>query len=257
MKGLYRLIGVEFAKWLPVVALLSAAAMFVPLVLVHGRIKQYSEYTVTERFEDVYVASGGALLFAMLLALACVYFLIVVYADYWGSKSIYTYLTLPARREALYLGRLIVFAGCLLCLLAAQLIGIRLGYALYAAKVGSYGDGQYLMHNGFFLAMIRSAYFRLLLPLSFGRLASSFALFAALATGLYYGAICERSRRYYGLAGLAAACWIAFRSVSYRLGENDPYLTTSNLYLGTALLLALSGWFVWHSLYIVKKGAVA
>lgn len=258
MKGLYRLIGNEFAKWLPVVSLLCAAAVIVPLLLLRSRLKDYNEFAVNARFEDVYASSGSVLLFAVLLALACAYFLVLNYAAYWGSKSIYTYLTLPVRREALYFSRLIVFAGCLLCLLAAQLIGIRLGYALYIAKVGSYAEGQFVMHNGFFLAMIRSAYFRMLLPLGPGSIASTLSILVAASTGLYYAAICERSRQYYGLAAVAAAFWFVFRTISDRLSENgSSYIGTHSLYPNCVLLLALGGFFVWHGLHIVKKGAIA
>ncbi|CAI6082802.1 hypothetical protein [Cohnella sp. JJ-181] len=257
MKGLYRLLNLEFGKWIVFAALLCAAAILAPLFLLYGQLESYSAYTVNERYENVYVSAGGVLLFGMFVALACAYFLVTVYADYWGSKSVYTYLSLPVRREALYLSKLGAFAICLLLLLAAQLIGIRLGYALYAAKVGSYEGGHFLMHNGFFLAMIRSEFFRLLLPLGLARIVSTLALFAVTTTGLYFGALSERSREYFGFAAIAFAAWIAFRVVAYRLGENEHILGDISLLYSSCLLFALSAVFVRQSLRIVKKGAIA
>jgi len=257
MKGFYRLINFEFSKWLGFLSLSCAASLLGPIILMYGQVKSYSEYVLNDRFEELYVSSGGMILFLLLLALACAYFLKTVYADYWGGKSIYTFLTLPMKREALYFSRLIVFATGLLLLLASHLIGIRLGYALFAAKTASYGDGQFFMHNGFFLAMIRSEFFRLLLPLSFSRILSTFAILSAVATGFHYGALCERSRRYWGFVPVVAAVWLIIDVISYRLNEADNYYDSTGLYINSAWLLALSLLFVLNGLRLVRRGAIA
>ncbi|WP_239619117.1 ABC transporter permease [Cohnella mopanensis] len=257
MKGLYRLINIEFAKWLVFTAILCIAAIIMPLIVLPNKLKNYNEHTVNARFEDLYISSGNVMWFVIFLALIFAFLLKTVYADYWGSKSIYNYLTLPVKREALYFSKLFVFATCLLMLLASQLISIRLGYALYADKVGSYGDGQFVMHNGFFLAMIRSEFFRLLLPLSFSRMLSTFGIFLVAATGFYYGALCERSRKYYGFAPIVAAIWITINVIGYRMSEEIHYSELKGLYVSSVSLLVLSGFFVWHSLRIIKRGAVA
>jgi len=257
MKGLYRLINIEFAKWLVFITVLCVAAVILQLIALGGSLKNVNEFTVNARFEDLYMSSGCAIWFLVFLALACAYFLVTFYADYWGSKSVYTYLTLPVKREALYLSKLIVFATCMLLLLAAQFIGIRLGYALYENKVASYGDGMFVMHNGYFLAMIRSDFFRLLLPLNFSRILSTFGLFVAIVTGIYYAALCERSRKFYGFAAVIAAAWIAISIVGYRMNEKLHYMEPKSLYASSALLLVLSGFFIWHGLRIVRRGAIA
>lgn len=257
MKGFYRLVNREFAKWLWFIAAVCAAAIVVPLVLLHKELRPYNEYWVNERYEDVYASSGSILLFLVLLALVCAFFLLTIYADYWGSKSIYTYLTLPVGREALYLSKLTVLVTCLLLLLASQLIGIRLGYSLYAAKVASYGDGQFVMHNGYFLAMIRSEFFRLLLPLGVSRLLSTLSLLLAAAVTLYYGALCERSRTYRGIVPIAVSVWTMVDVIGYRLGEVNANSDPTGLYLSSALLLVVSGLLIGHSLRMVRRGAIA
>lgn len=257
MKGLYRLINIEFAKWLVFIVLLCFAAIITPLIVLYNQLKNYNAYTVNARFEDLYASSGSMMWFMIFVVLVCAFFLKTVYADYWGSKSIYTYLTLPVKREALYFSKLFVFATCLLMLLVSQLISIRLGYTLYASKVGSYGEGQFVMHNGFFLAMIRSEFFRLLLPLNFSRILSTLGMFLVVATGIYYGALCERSRKYYGFAAIVAAIWITMNVIGYRMNEQIHYSELKDLYVSSASLFVLSAFFVWHSLRILKKGAVA
>jgi hypothetical protein len=257
LKGLYRLINVEFALWLRLILILCIAAVISPLILLHSATKNYNEYVVNERFEDVYVSSGCVILFLILCAIACAFFLKTVYAGYWGSKSIYTYLTLPIKRESLYFSKLIVFATCLLLLLAAQLVSIRLGYAVYAARVGSYGDGQFILHNGWFLAIIRSEIFRILLPLSFSRILSSVSIFIVILTGFYYGALCERSRKYWGFVAIVAAVWIVINVLGYRMSEEIYYNKPKDLYVSSLSLMALSGLFIGHSVSIIRRGAIA
>lgn len=257
LKGWYRLLNHEFSRWLRFIALLCAAAVIVPLILLHSAAGDEGQLRVHPRYEDLYAASGCPILFLLLLTLLCAYFLITIYRGYWGGKSIYTYLTLPVRREALYLSKLAVFAACLLLFLAAQLISVRLGYAIFEHQLRSiYNGDQLVMHNGLFLAYVRSEFFRLLLPFSFSRILSTFSIFAVIATGFYYGALCERCRRFEGFAAIALAAFILYRAVAYRLNEVSHY-TPRELYPSSLFMLALCGFFVWHSLWLIRKGAVA
>ncbi|CAM3883973.1 ABC transporter permease [Cohnella lubricantis] len=257
LNGLYRLLNHEFSRWLRFIALLCAAAIIVPLLLLHSASSDSGELTAHPRYEDLYAASGCPILFLLLLTLLCAYFLITIYRGYWSGKSIYTYLTLPVRRESLYFSKLFVFIACLLLLLAAQLISIHLGYAIFEHQARSVYEGKLVMHNGLFLAFVRSDFFRLLLPFSFSRALSSFSILAVIAAGFYYGALCERCRRYEGFAAIAAAGYLLYRAVAYRLNEVNHYTSPTGLYASSLLMLALSGLFVWHSLWLIRRGAVA
>lgn len=257
MRSFYRLLNIEFAKWLVMIVPVCAIAIVVPLILLQQKLQHYNEFTVNERYEDVFAATGSGLLYAALLAIVCGYFILMQYADYWGSKSIYTYLTLPVKRESLYFSRLLVLLIGLLLLFASIVIGIRFGHALYASKVAGYGNGQFVMHNGYFLAIIRSDLFRLILPLSFSRIVSSLGLLLALATGLYNAVLCERSRQWVAFIAVAAAAGTIFRVVGYRLNEGANMYDPTDLYMSSALLFALSGWFIWHSLRTIRSGAIA
>ena len=257
LNGWYRLLNHEFSRWLLFIALLCAGAIIIPLVLVNSAAGDSAELTAHPRYEDLYAASGCPILFLLLLALLCAYFLITIYRGYWGSKSIYTYLTLPVRREALYWSKLIVFFTCLLLLLVCQLISVRLSYAIFDHQARSIYNGQLAMHNGLFLAFVRSEFFRLLLPFSFSRILSSFSMLAIIATGFYYGALCERCRKFEGFAAIAAGGYILYRALAYRLNEVSHYDSPKGLYASSILMLALCGFFVWHSLRLIRRGAVA
>lgn len=257
LKGLYRLINVEFGMWLKFLAILCASAIILPLFILNSAAKDYAFYTSHARFEHLYSSSGCSLLFLGLLSLLCLYFLKSVYAGYWGSKSVYTYLSLPIPRESLYFGKLIVFViGCLL-LFAAQLVSIRLGYSLVMNKAETYLEGQYVMNNGLFLAFARSEFFRVLLPMTFSRILSSTGMFLVIVTGVYYGALCERSRTYIGFVPIAAGGWMLYRTLAYRLNESIHSNAPTNLYPSTFLFFALSAWFVWHGVRLMKRGSIA
>jgi hypothetical protein len=237
--------------------LLYVATLVVPLFLLNSAANDYAMFSNHSRFEDLYISSGCALLFLVLMALLCLYFLLTIYASYWGSKSVYTYLTLPVRRESLYMSKLIVFATFLLLLIGVQLISIRLGYALVADKAGTYNEGKFVINNGLFLAFARSDFFRLLLPFNFSRIFSSCSMLIAIATGIYYGALCERSRKYWGFVAIGTASWILYKVLVYRLNETNYYFEPRSLYPSSFMLLALSGLFLWHGLRMMRRGTIA
>jgi len=257
MKAYYRLLQYEFSTWLKAIILLCAVVIVVPLYLLYTSVKDYGEYSVHERFENIYASSGCIIVFLICAAAACGYFLKTIYAGYWGSKSIYMYLSLPVRRESIYFSKLVVFVICLLMLLGSQLISIKLGYDVVSAKFGSYGEGRFVMTNGLFLAFIRSDFFRIIMPLNMSRILSSASILFMIVTGLYYAALCERSKRYWGFVAIGAAVIVGIKVLSYRMSESYSYAAPSHLYISSTIMLVLSGFFIWHSIKLIKKGAIA
>ncbi|WP_130614228.1 hypothetical protein [Cohnella abietis] len=257
MKGLYRLVNIEFMRWLLFLMLLCIAALVIPILIMNSAVNNYAMLHNHSRFEDLYIASGSAFLFPIFLALVCLYFLKTFYAGYWGSKSVYTYLTLPIRRESLYLSKLIVFMISLLLLILVQFVSIRLGYALFVNKAGDYIDGKFIMNNGLYLAFVRSDFFHLLLPFSFSRILSSCSMLLVITTGIYYAALCERSKKYWGVIALGAAALLLYRVLTYRLNESSHYFEPTSLYPSSLMLLLLSGFFLWHGLRMIKRGTIA
>jgi hypothetical protein len=154
------------------------------------------------------------------------------------------------------MSKLIVFATYILLFFGMQLISIRLGYAIVAGKAETYLEGKIVMNNGLFLAFARSEFFRLLLPFHFSRILSSSSMLLTIATGLYFGALCERSRKYWGFTAIGAAVWILYRVLVYRLNESTD-LASKSLFPSSLMLIALSGFFLWHGLRMMRKGTIA
>ncbi|WP_040951321.1 hypothetical protein [Gorillibacterium massiliense] len=256
MKSFYRLLQHEFQLLLRPVLVLICLAILVPLPLLRGVTKGFTPYAPKMRYEELFASSGAETMFFVMVILLFASFAVVFYGSYWRSKSIYTYLSLPVRREYLYIAKLLAFAICILLLIAAELIGIRWGYSYAIGRLET-ESGNALMHNGLFLAFVRSDFFRFLFPVSFSRIFSSFSLILSAATGTYYAVLCERSRRFFGLGAVAAALYLILRVASYRLNETVLYYTAKSLYPSSILLLLLGGFFVWHSIVLYKKGAIA
>ncbi|GIP32658.1 hypothetical protein [Paenibacillus sp. J2TS4] len=257
LKGFYRLLNYEFSLMLRAVLLLSLGAILSPLMFLNVAMKDYTMYSVHERFEDLYVSSGCVIVFLIYFASLCAFFVKTFYAGYWGSKSIYTFLTLPVKREVVYFSKLSAFAIGVMVLLAAQLISVWLGYEMVAAKVGEWEGGKFVMANGLFLAFIRSAFLRMVLPLNINGFLSSVSILLTMITGFYYGVLCERSKRYWGFIFIVAAVVLLINVISYRMTPPAYYVVYKNLYLTSGMLFLLSGFFMWHSIRLIKRGAIA
>jgi hypothetical protein len=256
MKGLYRLLNIQFASMLPVLLILAAGMIITPYILLQSAVEKLNENSVHPRFETLYFTSGCKTALFVFMAVFCVYFLVKQYNGYWGSKSIYTYLTLPVKREAYYWSNLLSFMIGLLLLLAAHLLAIRWGYSAYVNHIGSYADGRFVMHNGLFLAFIRSSFLKMLLPVSISGWVASISILASLATGLYYAFLCERGRRHWFIILVVAAGWIMRHIMNAQLEAPTLEWTITKLYTYSIILLFLSGFFVWHGMRLVRKGVI-
>ncbi|MFD0673555.1 hypothetical protein [Cohnella sp. GCM10027633] len=258
MKSFYRLFNYEFAAMGRVLLILCAVMFIATWKLVGDEIADYSEHKVNERYEDIYAASGGMTLALFVFAAFSAYFVIRLYSNYWGSKSIYTLLALPMKREALYAARLAAFAVGLTGLVAMQWLCIRFGFDLVSDKTASYGDGRFVMHNGLFLAVIRSAELRLFMPVSAGGIVAAIGMLAAWTTGLMYVVTCERARRYWLIGIAAVAVYMMFRAYRRMTDWAWAYdLTEASLYRNGIILLAFAAFFVWHSIRMYRRGAIA
>lgn len=245
----------ELGELLRDVLLLCGAFIAASLILVANELSHYSSYSVHERFEDIYNASGMPILFLLGMLLLVAIFIKSIYAAYWGSKSIYTLLTLPVKREVLYLSKLCAFAISTMLLLCAQLIGFVLSYRYMVQKVASYSSGEFEMTNGLFLAFIRSDFMRLLWPYGAMNLISTVSICLVILTGVYYLAICERSRRKWGWVLLPVVLWLLIDVIGRRLEPVYEY-STIKVAINSVLLLAISVVFIWHSIHLMKKSAI-
>ncbi|MFA9556874.1 hypothetical protein ACERII_06205 [Evansella sp. AB-rgal1] len=254
MRGFYRLVNYEVTRMIKVTLCLCIGIILLPIYLLHLSLKDLHPHSVIERFENIYAASGAIIVFLLLLLLLIGYFVVTIYSHYWGSKSIYTYLTLPIKREAFYFSYFIAFMICLLVFFTAKLVSVYWGYSIYVSRIDDITNGEAVMTNGLFLAFIRSEFLRTIFPMTVNGIFSTVSIFLALVTGTLYGVLCERSKRFAGFFFITLSIGIIIYILNYRL--SDPIYVYSNLYITGSLLFILSGYFIWKSVKILKSGSI-
>ena len=202
-----------------------------------------------ERFETVYDRSAAPAAVTMLTALAVGWMVYSVLRDFRGGMD--TLLTLPCRREWVYLAKMAAFCSLLLVLFAGLLGGVFASYGVYLYKVAGFPSGPpWPMENGLLLALCRSDALRLLFPLELWGLLSNLLLLTVLAAGTCYAGYLLQAKRVWGLLPLAAAglCWTqAFRA---RLGDTGAALPEPLWHAG---LLAALVFLVLHSLWMIRR----
>jgi len=254
---LYRLTNDQLARWLGFLTLVCGAMFILSLLLTRGEVEHYDAYSVHRRFEDLYMISGNVWVFVLAAVSVIGYFIYTIYADYWGNRAIYTYMTLPVRREWIYASRIIACMLSLLAVTAVQVIAVQASYAIYADHISGYEDGRYLMNNGLFLAFIRSTFLRLIMPLGWLGALCMLIILLVLATGVYYTILCERAKRRIGYVFSAAAAFVTFDLLLILLQQDSVSKLMERLIAESAILLLFTGYFVGHSLYLIRRGANA
>jgi hypothetical protein len=253
MIKLYKILNYEVSQHLAKVLIICAGTLVSPLMLLNRAI-DYSNYY--KRFETIYESSGYIIVFAVFFAAICGICFQSFYSNYFGSKSIYTLVTIPMKREAIYFSKLISFFIYFLMFFAAQLISVFIAHGMISSQVARCEDGKYLINNSLFLAFIRSGFLRILMPLGLEGIVSTVSMFAVIVCGLYYAMLCERSKRFWGFAPIAAVIYILVRVITYRLNQGALYPEYVNLYVFSIILFCFCGFFIWHGIRLYKRGAI-
>lgn len=207
MKGFYKLSSFQFWS-------IGVKTFFICIALLVFQIVSFSNQLFGSgiRLEQFMQRSGFDMMFMIAYVLILAVIVISVYQKYFGSKSIYTIMSLPVSRASIYLSFIIpgVIAVLMLCL--TQIANVFICHQITLDKL-AYHSGMLsstittqpvkvdYMNNDIFLAFVRYDYLRLLLPLSLFDLARSLCLLIAPVVTLVFTALCERSKKY-GLMAL-------------------------------------------------------
>lgn len=257
MKHYYGLLRYELNTILKSLILLCVGTIISPLIFLNIAMKDYAN--VYERFETIYMSSGCIIVFAIYFVALCGICIKSIYSNYWGSKSIYTLLTLPIKREVVYFSKLTTFLISFTMLTAAQFISIFLSYAFFAPQLTRHLEGQvyfYRINNGLFLAFIRSDFFRILLPLGIESFISSLTILITIVCALLYGVLCERSRKFAGFIPIIASVGLIIYTINLRININYFQPKAGNTYLISITLILLSVFFIWHSVKLTKQSSI-
>ena len=254
MKKFYKLLNYEVSQYITKVLIICFGAIISSLFFVNRASNDYSN--LHNRFETIYEYSGSIIIFVICFAAVCGICIQSLYSNYFSSKSIYTLITLPMKREGIYFSKLISYFIYFLMLYSTQLISVFISYALVLNKIAALERGKYVMNNGLFLAFLRSGFLRILLPLGLEGIISTISILIAIGCSLYYGLLCERSKRFWGFVLIIAVVFMLIRVITYRINQSTMSWTYINLYVYSTILFCFSGFFIWHGIKLIKIGAI-
>jgi len=255
MQKLYKLVNHEVKGILKYILVLALAMLVLQNVILLIQLTR-AFFSTSERFEDILAMCGFPLIFVIAFFTVTGICIMSVYSNYTGSKSIYTLLTLPQRREFIYIAKFISFLTCYLVIWAAQIISVFIGYFLV---YNTYLSGRIKpMTNGLFLAFIRSGLLRFMVPLGLKSIIVNAVTVMSFISTFYYGILCERSRKFRGLLAVAANMGLIIYTLVVHIGvsygDNIDYPMR---YIITALKAVIMFFIVFHSMKLVKQGSIA
>lgn len=258
MRRMYCLLNNEFRTLYRIVLIICVILITLQQFLLIKSMEHYSNWF--ERFEFLFSKSGCIIVFLVCFFILCGLCIFNAYSNYTDSKSIYTLLTLPLPREYMYFSKLICYAICFLTLLASQVISAWAGYGIISVYITSKPTENTVLpiNNGLFLAFIRSDFFRIILPFGFNSFLSSLAIFINLVCTMYYGVICERSKRYFRFVIVILNLSLIIFSLIYRINSLTMLGLYKNSYIHslTAALFLTTAFIIYDSLRLIKKSAI-
>ncbi|HHY83426.1 MAG TPA: hypothetical protein GX505_12245 [Clostridiales bacterium] len=217
-------------------------------------------------YEEFFASSGSIIVFGLAFASTCALCIWSILSNYHGSKSVYTLMTLPQNRSVLYLSKLIACLMYFIVTITSQMISILMGYVFFAPKIqrviqesSVYGANIIQEHasNGLFLAFVRSDFFRIIFPLGWKSFISSASLLFSTVTGLVYGILCERSKRYKRIILAILQAGYGIYIVNYRVNANLGFTEFQNLIVHSIFTFVFAAFFIWDSVRLIQKSEIS
>ncbi|MFD0960499.1 hypothetical protein [Paenibacillus chungangensis] len=260
MKSFYQLLNHEFGTIMRSTLLLSLGMFITPFILMKLRMEQLGAKYQT--FETVFDTSGSAIACAAYMIAFVLLMLRSIYSGYRGSKSIYTLLALPVPRDMIYWSKLAAFFIGLFMLWASLMLSVIINYGSWEANVEASvmvmeASAQLPMHNGLFLAVLRSAFLSIVFPLSAKGLLATVSTMVAMITFVFYAVLCERSRRKWGVVLLVGGWIFLMRGTVVRLNISSNLDQASMLTMNSIILLLFASLYMWHSVRLYRAGTIA
>jgi len=144
------------------------------------------------RFEELLELSGVPAVFYSSVAIALIFSAFSFYRDFLGGKSIYALLTLPQKRELIFVSKSIASVLNIYLIWAAQLVSVFICHGIYVPPA----DDIPRVHNALLLAFARSSFLRFIFPFDPLYLLVTALMAATLVIFVLFVAMAERSHRY-------------------------------------------------------------
>lgn len=251
MQAFYNAFAYEFHLMKNILYRLCATMLLVPLVIRLG----YRTQRAFTPFETAYAVLGAPFFVLGFIGL-CALMAVRICAPWRSARAAYTMLTLPCGRLAVYLARIAALLTALAMFWASAVVNVLISYAFFMWQAQPFsGDIWSLveLRNGLFLALVRSPFLRIVLPLSGFNVWVVASTALSLTCSLYHGILCVRARKVpvTNFAALLLAVLAIAGMLSYRSGVT---LFDLAAVAGASSVLIL--FHLWHGWRLVRTRAV-
>jgi len=144
------------------------------------------------RFEELLEMAQIPIIFFVSFILVLLLNILSYYRYFIGSKSIYTLLTLPQKRRAIYCAKLFAGIISIFSLLASQMLGVLMNYLVFDAS----GYGMPKVTNALLLAFARSNFLRMIFPMHLFYIMINSVIFISLVVVVIFLAITETAKKH-------------------------------------------------------------
>lgn len=264
-KKFYYLLNYELNSTYKSMLLISALLIILENILFYFTAHNYMDGRHYLPFEMLIAHSGTHIIFLIGTMATLFICCSIVMTNYFQSKSIYTLMSIPFDRKYVYSAKLTVMLLYFGLLISAQIISILIGYLLFKSPISMntqitythdfYGadiiNTPLYATNGLFIAFMRSAFLRLLLPYSMSYILFNLILILTLTTMTYHACLLLLSGyKPYWLISLLIPLACISRFILIRLDE--PYYNYKALcYI--CLLTVCTIFYIKHSLHLIKQ----
>ena len=210
MKKLLYLTNFEFRRIAGKLAIIILSMVIIETVMFYITISNIvNQY---QRFEALITRAGYPIMFYCFLLSVLVLVAFSFNQNFSSGKSIYTLLMLPSKRSYIFWSKFLSAIACTFTLTAAQIINIFITYDVYEAYLKEipkmYNSMNIkeipMVHNGLFLAFIRSDFLRVIFPIDLLSFIVSLISLLALSVLPIFVFVHIKSRNIKALIGGAA-----------------------------------------------------
>ena len=251
MQAFYNAFAYEFHLMKNILYRLCATMLLVPLVIRLG----YRTQRAFTPFETAYAVLGAPFFVLGFIGL-CALMAVRICAPWRSARAAYTMLTLPCGRLSVYAARVAALLTALGMFWASAALNVLLSYALFLWQARPFSEGAgglVEISNGLFLAVVRSPFLRIVLPLSAFNVWVVVTAAVSLVCALYHTILCVRARKVPATDG--AALVLTVLALAGMLGYRSG-VTLLDLAVVTGVNGMLVLFHLWHGWRLVRTHAM-
>ncbi|MDP4090106.1 MAG: hypothetical protein Q8930_12650 [Bacillota bacterium] len=246
MKKIFHLINFELNNVLKKLLFLCFSMILTEIILLCITISNGKNYYL--RFEDLLKTAGYPVIFFLFLAVLLALLIFNFYCNFFGSREIYTLMTLPGSRNNLFYSKFTCSVLSILFYTAVQIAGIYFSYFVVYSTIP---EDIPVMNNALLLAFLRSDFLRIILPLDPFSLSVSIICLVSISAAVNFAVICERSRKIFRAVFILIIIFIDFISV-FPLYEQTIWKTL----FCAAIIIVCTVYMIQYSVKALKSSLI-